>query len=111
MSVRQEKISSVLKKEIAAIILVEGYEGVKGLVTITAAEVTGDLEQAKIFVSAVGQDVKEVVRILNMHIYEIQGYINKKLKMRKAPRISFFPDTSGEYASHIAKVIGNLREP
>lgn len=108
MSNRPEQVGSLLKKEVAAYILNEGFEDLTGLLTVTHAEVTADLEHAKIFVSVIGQDEEQVLKILRKHVYEMQGMLNKKLVMRKTPRIAFFPDHSGEYASRISQVIKNL---
>ncbi|MBI4050706.1 MAG: 30S ribosome-binding factor RbfA [Candidatus Doudnabacteria bacterium] len=110
MTTRQEKINSLLKREIAAYLQEQGFEGVTGLLTITSADVTPDLEEAKIFFSVVGQDEVKVLDILKKQIYQVQGMLLKKLKMRKIPKIDFVPDYSGENVQRIGQIIRKLHE-
>lgn len=110
MTTRTEKVSSLIQREIAAYLLEQKFEGIKGIITITHVEVTEDLEHAKVFFSVVGQDESEVVEILKKNIYEIQGMLYDRLVMRKVPRIAFYPDPGGKYADHIAKLIHKLHE-
>lgn len=109
MSTRPEKVNSVIQRELAAFILAEGYEGIKGLFTITEVQSTPDLEHAKVFFSVVGQDPADVLGVLKKHIYEIQGMLYRKLKMKKVPRVNFQIDPSGEYADHIGKLLKDIK--
>lgn len=108
MSTRQEKVNSLLQQEIASYLNRERPEGIVGLVTITAVEVTADLSLAKVFFSVVGQEEAEALEILKQNIYDIQGLLYAKLEMRKVPRIVFVPDTSGKYAGHISKILKDI---
>lgn len=105
MTVRQDKVSSLIQRLVAEFILAERFEGITGLLTITAVSTSADLEHAKIYFSVVGQSVEEVLPILRRHLREIQGMLYRKLQMKMVPRINFFPDTSGEYAEHIRKLL------
>lgn len=109
MTTRQEKINSLLQREIGSYILSEGFEGITGLLTITKVRVTADLEQAKVFFSVVGQDANMVLEILKKHIYQIQGRVNSRLQMKKLPRVTFVVDPGSEHASRIDKLIKDLR--
>jgi ribosome-binding factor A len=110
MTIRQEKVNSLLKQEVGNYLRAEDFEGISGILTITDAEVSVDMEHAKVYFSVVGQDSKEVQAILKNQIYEIQGILNRKLKMWKVPRIEFIPDSSPEYAQHIREIIKGLQE-
>lgn len=110
MTTRQEKVNSLLQREISGFILREGLEGIKGLLTITGVEVTADLRHAKVFFSMVGGNEEEVLEILRRHIYEIQGMLIQKLRMKIVPRISFVADRSGAYAQQIGKLIHEVRD-
>ena len=110
MSTRQAKVNSLLQKEIAAFILNEGLEDLSGLLTITRAEVSPDLEYAKIYFSVIGQNDEAVQAILKRNVYEIQGMLNRRLQMKKVPRIQFAPDHSGEYAQHLTRLLKNIKE-
>lgn len=110
MSTRQEKVNSVIQRLISQYILTEGLEGIAGIVTITEVDCTADLEHAKVFFSVVGQSSEEVFEVLKSNIYEIQGMLYQTLKMKKAPRLQFVPDTRGEYADKIGKLIKKVRD-
>lgn len=108
MSTRLEKINSLLQKEIAQYLRDESPEGITGVVTITSVDATADLEYAKVFFSVIGQKPEEVSQILQANIYEIQGTLNRRLSMRRVPRISFVSDQSGEYAANIRRIMRDL---
>ena len=88
----------------------EKPEGISGLLTITAVDVSGDLSVGKIYFSCLGQDQKEVLDILREHIYDIQGMLYHRLEMKKIPRIVFISDASGEHAGKISKVLRELED-
>lgn len=108
MKKRQEKVNSLLEREISKLLVRGRLEGVSGLLTITRVEVSADLRQAKVFFSILGQNAEEVAEVLKDHVYEIQGELNRKLVMKRLPRLVFVPDHSGEYADHISKLIHEL---
>lgn len=99
-----------MQREIAGFILSERYEGITGLLTIIQVEATADLAHAKVYFSIVGQDDQEVLKILNQHIYEIQGRLYKNFTMRQVPRIVFVPDTSGSYAGRIGELLKDIHK-
>lgn len=108
MSTRQEKVNSLLQQLISEYLISEKPEGITGLVTVTAVDVSGDLEHAKVYFSSLGQDPSAVGKILKQHMYDIQGLLYNTLKMKKIPRIAFVSDSSGEYAGRITKVLKDL---
>jgi len=110
MSTRTEKINSLLQRKISEYLVVEKPDGITGLLTIKEVDTSADLEQAKVFFSVVGQDYDEVLGILKRNIYELQGSLYKTLEMRRVPKIFFVPDTSGEYAGYISKVLKDLHD-
>lgn len=110
MTTRQEKVNSLIQREIAGYLQEEAYEGITGIVTITGVETTADLEHAQVFYSVVNQDPAEVEKILQSHIYQLQGRLTRQLQMRKVPRVKFLLDESGEYAAQIGKIIKDIRD-
>lgn len=74
------------------------------LVTVSKVETFEDLRHAKIFVTILPSDEQTEARVLDeisKALPEIQRILNKKIKMKFAPRINFVVDYSEEYASHI----------
>jgi len=109
MSTRQEKVNSLLQRLISEYLIEEKPEGITGLLTVTAVDVSADLEHAKIYFSSLGQDAAAARKILSDNIYDIQGMLYQKLEMKKIPRIVFIPDSSGEHAGRITRVLKELR--
>jgi len=110
MTKRIEKVNSLLKQQIGQILLEESYDDLTGIVTVTRVEVTADLSEVKVYISAVGQETDEVLEILNKNIYEIQGRLNKQLVMRKLPRIAFVPDERSQVAEKINQIMDDLEK-
>lgn len=88
MSRRLEKVSSLLKKEVAEALLKEADLG-DSIATVTAVKVSPNLRICWISISVMPEEKeKEVMRSLKKSVYDIQVAVNKKLKMR-VPKICF----------------------
>jgi ribosome-binding factor A len=110
MTLRTEKVSSLLKKEVAELMLTLELPA---MVTVSKAEVSPDLKYAKVLITILPSDEKtekKVLEALHHATFEIQQTLNKKLSMKFVPRISFAVDYSQEYASHINKLIKETHE-
>ena len=85
------------------------------LVTITSADVDGDLARARVYYSAVlateeGRSA-EVAEALEQLRWPIQQVINRSVRARKTPQISFVRDTSIEAGLRIEAVLAGLVPP
>lgn len=106
---RIEKLNSLLQKIVGETI--QNYlEGGPGIVSVSKAEVSRDSKWVKIWISILGGDDDAVMKLLNKHIYEIQGELNRSMTIKMVPRIQFFLDTSGRYAAHISEIINKIHE-
>lgn len=110
MTTRQEKVNSLLQQLVAEYIVRHKPEELTGLLTIKNADVTADLEHAKIYFSILGQNENETLAILRRHQGQVQRMLGQKLQMKIVPRIAFVPDTSGQYADHISKLIKKIHD-
>ncbi len=79
-------------------------------VTITRVETTKDLREASVFVSI--RDHKEerqkMLRILAAHRNELQSQINKEMRLKYTPKLSFFYDDSIEAGDRVLAIINSL---
>ena len=85
------------------------------LVTITSADVDGDLARARVYYSAVlateeGRSA-EVAEALEQLRWPIQQVINRSVRARKTPQIRFVRDTSIEAGLRIEAVLAGLDPP
>lgn len=78
------------------------------LVSVSSAEVSGDLSTAKIFVSILGGDVKEVLRGLSAAHGFLRTFLARELNLRKTPALTFLQDRSAENGAHIASLLKEL---
>jgi ribosome-binding factor A len=109
-SIRQRKINSLLKQRIASIIRGGDFAGLRGMVTVQSVAVTPDLREAKVWFSCVGQSLDEAQKILERHVYEIQGQLYRGATMRIVPRIRFLIDPGPETADQLARVFNKIHE-
>ena len=78
-----------------------------GFVTVTSVECTGDLREAKIYVSLMGseQQVKDCWAGLQSSLGFIRREIGKRIRLRFTPELSFVVDKSLDYSSHIQELL------
>ena len=85
------------------------------LVTITSSDVDGDLARARVYYSAVLANEEgrsaEVAEALEELRWPIQQVINRSVRARKTPQISFVRDTSIEAGLRIEAVLAGLDPP
>lgn len=111
MSNRVERVNSLLRDEISKIILRDFAFSPEILITLTRAEVSGNLIEAKIYISAYPEEKgDDVIKILNREIFDIQQKINKKLNMRPVPKIIFVKDKVVSRAGKIEELLGRLKK-
>jgi ribosome-binding factor A len=87
---RLERVSQLIKKELAHILLkeIELREGI--FATITRVKVSKTLEHCTVFISVFPEkESSAVLNLLKNHIFDIQKILDKRLKMRFVPKISF----------------------
>lgn len=110
MTLRTQKVSSLVRKEIARELL---DLDLSAMVTVSRAEVSPDMRHAKIFITILPSDAateKKVLNILSAEIYHLQGGLNKKLATKIVPRISFKVDYSPSTAQYISSIIKDANE-
>ena len=78
-----------------------------GFVTVTSVECTGDLREAKVYVSLMGseQQVKDCWAGLQSSLGFIRREIGKRIRLRFTPELSFVVDKSLDYSAHIQELL------
>lgn len=104
---RIEKLQELIKQEMSKMLLNDLKDPRIGFVTVTGVEMTGDLREAKIFVSVMGDGdkVKNSLDGLNSALGFIRREIGQRIRLRFTPEISFALDTSLDYGDHIQKLL------
>ena len=104
---RIEKLQELIKQEMSKMLLTDLKDPRIGFVTVTDVEMTGDLREAKIYVSIMGgeEQVKNSLEGLNSALGFVRREIGQRVRLRFTPEISFALDTSLDYGDHIQKLL------
>ena len=111
MSHRIPQVNELIKRELSQFLLKEIDFPEDCLVTITKVETSKDLEHAKVWLSILPFDSRgKIFQILTRSIKYVQHLLNKKLVMRKVPKINFVQDTTEEKADRIEKLLDKIHD-
>lgn len=110
--IRANRVAEQIKIEISDIINNKIKDPRIGFLTITDVEVTGDLQQAKVYFSVLGEEEEREASMLGLNKATgfIRSEIGRRIRLRKVPEISFEYDVAYEYGSHIDALLRNLNE-
>lgn len=112
-SLRSDKISDLLRKEISLIINKEAKDPRLQKLNITAVKVSDDIGIATVFYTLIGESIeKEKSSIDNKVLKKFSGMVRSKLsktmQIRRVPIIQFRFDESIEYSDNIENLLKNL---
>ncbi len=93
---RKQRISSLLRAEIARVILVELRDPRIGIVSVLSVEPTEDLKEAKVFVSILGSEAEQRTALRGLEAARgfIQSHVGRECKLRETPLLRFILDDS-----------------
>lgn len=113
-SLRQQKYSRLIQKEIGEIFQRDGYNFFgKAFVTVTGAQISPDLGVAKIYVSIFGvKESKSVLDQIEKHNKEIRKTLGSKIRhqARIIPELKFFLDDSLDQVEKIEKLLKDSKQ-
>lgn len=111
MAHRVNRVGEQMKKELGDIIGRKIKDPRIGFVTVTDVEVTGDLQQAKVFISVLGDEVQKenTLKALAKAKGFIRSEIGQRIRLRKTPEISFEFDPSLEYGNRIDTLLQEVQ--
>ena len=110
---RPARVAQLIQRQLAE----ELARGLKdpriGMVTITGVEVGGDLRNATIFFSTMGDEKQreETLRGLNSARGYLRRQIGEGLKLRVTPDIHFRYDPSVAYGDRIERLLKSVQTP
>lgn len=108
---RSQRVSDLLREEVADIIFFKLKDPRIGFLTVTGADVTDDLKIAIVYVSILKEEErKSTLDILQSARSFIRSELSKRLKMKFIPSIDFRLDTSAEYGNRIEQLLQEIRK-
>ena len=110
MSIRTERVASLIKEEIADLLIREFGDGSLGLTTVTEVKMTPDLRIAKVYFSVFGA---QAVRAATMARLEeerphIRGAVGAHLRLKFTPTLQFFLDETLDRVDRINHLIKKI---
>lgn len=111
-NIRANRVAEQIKKEIGEILNRKLKDPRIGFVTITDVEVTGDLQQAKVFISVLGSEEEKQETLVGLAKATgfIRSEIGQRIKLRITPEITFEFDEAHAYGNHIDALLRGLNE-
>ncbi|GAB5466761.1 MAG: 30S ribosome-binding factor RbfA [Candidatus Kapaibacteriales bacterium] len=111
MSVRTERVGSVIIKALPKKINELASEYGAGLVTLTDVKVTKDLSIAYVYFTAIGGKISplEFIEKLERKEIDLRLSLNSHLRLRKLPQLKFHLDDTLDKINHIEKVITDIK--
>ncbi len=113
---RHDRVDSEYRKEIAAVIsgaLKDKEPELKGIISVTGADVAPDFKTAKVYVSVFAKDPEEEKRSFEI-ITQNAGFIRHELALvmrtRTVPELTFVRDGSMEYGSKMDALFSDLHK-
>lgn len=112
MSLRSNRVGEQMKKELGEIIARKIKDPRIGFVTVTDVQVTGDLQQAKVFISVLGDDLQRENTLKGLAKAKgfIRSEIGQRIRLRKTPEITFEFDESIDYGNRIENLLYQIKE-
>jgi ribosome-binding factor A len=110
MGHRVNRVGEQMKKELGDIISRKIKDPRVGFVTVTDVQVTGDLQQAKIYISVLGdeQQREDTLKGLAKAKGFIRTEIGQRIRLRKTPELIFEFDETMAYGNRINSLIHEL---
>lgn len=111
MKIRAQRVAEQMRKEITDILLRDVSDPRTKHATVTSVDVTGDLQQATVYYTVLGDDAKKREEA-KAGLEKAKGFIRRevgqRIRLRKTPELFFEYDTSVAYGSHIDTLLRDL---
>jgi ribosome-binding factor A len=112
MTMRSNRVGEQMKKELGDIISLKLKDPRVGFVTVTDVEVTGDLQQATVYISVLGDETQRENTLKGLAKAKgfIRSEIGSRIRLRKTPDLIFEFDESIDYGNRIETLLRSVNE-
>lgn len=112
MSIRAERVASLLREELGEMFSREYNNASSGFITVTDVRLTGDLRHARIFYSVLGpvEARERVAEILAADTQRIRGTLAGRLTLRFMPALEFILDETLDRVERINTIIRRIHD-
>lgn len=112
MSIRMERVASLIKEELGAILIREYSNSSYGFITVTDVRVTADLKIAKVYFSIFGEVAvqERTMAMLEEEKSHIRGLVASHLRLRFTPSLQFYHDNTMDRVDRINHLIKKIHD-
>ena|ERR1041385_3718601 len=112
MSLRTERVASLIKEEVGMYFTREYRYPAYGLITVTEVHMTPDLRIAKIYVSIMGSDEvkKRTLKTLEDDKGAIRSFIGSHMRLKFTPAVQFYIDETLDRVEKIDRLIKKIHD-
>lgn len=110
MSLRTDRVADQLRSELASLLAREVHDPGVGFVTLTRVQVSPDLQQARVWYTALGDDKSRAntARALDRVAPFLRRQIGGRLRLKRAPELKFVYDESVAGQDRIEQILHEL---
>jgi ribosome-binding factor A len=109
---RNDRVAEAIREEVATFLSEDVKDPrIVGLVTVTGADVTPDLRQAKVYVSVLGTPEERDTTMAGLASVatHLRSRVGRSLRLRLAPEITFRVDETVAHAARIESLLSQVK--
>jgi ribosome-binding factor A len=112
MSIRTEKVASVIMEALSEPLRRIASEKRAGLITVTSVKMSPDLQIAKVYISAIGgkASVADVLHAIDEEKHAIRKHVASKVQLRCAPELRFYRDETMDAMEQIQNLVEQTKK-
>jgi ribosome-binding factor A len=107
---RASRVGDQIQAELASLLTREVHDPGIGFLTITSVKVSGDLQQARVYYTTMGDDKakRESARALDRATPFLRRQVGQRLRLKRVPELTFFYDESIEKGDRVDRILHEL---
>jgi ribosome-binding factor A len=107
---RPDRVGDQVRQELAELIAREVQDPGIGFLTITRVKLTPDLQQARVFYTAIGDDKQraETAKALKRATPFLRRQVGRRLRLKHVPELQFLYDETIEQQDRIERIIQDI---
>jgi ribosome-binding factor A len=107
---RPERVADQIRTEIGQLLTRDVHDPGIGFVTITRVQVSGDIQQARVYYTALGDDTarRNSARALERAAPFLRRQIGSRLRLKRVPELRFFYDESIAGQDRVEQLLHDL---
>lgn len=111
MSIRIDKINSLIKEELSLLILHKVEDPSLGLVTVTSVKTSPDISQSKVYVSIFPKENRQAALDKLEDLKKLlRSELAQKVRLRHVPELIFFLDDTLDYVEKMENLFKDIHK-